>query len=181
MPAKTKSQKVNELYQAYPRKVGTAAAKRAIERALKRESFSVLMEKVVAFAGRMEPFRGTDKWQFVPHPSTWFNQDRWQDEEDGLFLVKKDESVTAQFNVPTKHQQDELMESRRRELDEAEQQRRESVQFCEQWIVRDKFGYVSARADFLRDAHALLAEKCRKDEEFFRWCIWDKYGRNRDA
>ena len=62
-----------EFWRAYPRKVGKGAARTAFVKALRKAS----AETVMAGLGRA-------KWpadpQFIPHPSTWLNSERWDDE-----------------------------------------------------------------------------------------------------
>src|SRR3990167_1862607 len=65
-----------DLYSAYPRKVGKGKAMKAIRLALKKTTFDVLREAVVAFAKARE---GQDQ-QFTPYPATWFNEERWNDD-----------------------------------------------------------------------------------------------------
>lgn len=69
----------HRLYAAYPRKVGKAAALKAIAKALK----SAPLEKVEAAVNRFK--FSTDRWkrtdrEFIPHPATWFNEARWEDD-----------------------------------------------------------------------------------------------------
>lgn len=73
------------IYQAYPRKVGKPVALKAIVKAIQRESdqggepstdaISRLLEKTVAFA---QCWNGD--LEFCPHPATWFNQERYNDD-----------------------------------------------------------------------------------------------------
>ncbi len=70
------SPEAERLYQAYPRTQAKGAALKAIRRALTKDTFDVLAEAVAAFA---ESRRGEDP-QFTPHPATWFNQERWNDD-----------------------------------------------------------------------------------------------------
>ena len=64
-----------QLYVAYPRKEAKAKALKAINTALKRETFKVLLEAVQAFA--MSPKASSE---YCPHPATWFNEERWKDD-----------------------------------------------------------------------------------------------------
>ena len=73
------------IYSCYPKRVGRAAALKAIESALKRvmeeqgvtgdEARQMLTTSVEKF-----PFDLTRKKRFIPHPSTFFNQERYLDE-----------------------------------------------------------------------------------------------------
>lgn len=65
------------IYNTYPLKKGRAAAIMAIQKALKKVDTETLLEKVEIFAAK---WQGRDK-QFCPHPATWFNGDRWLDED----------------------------------------------------------------------------------------------------
>lgn len=64
------------IYEAYPRKCGKPAALTKIRKALKTVSFDRLLERTKAFA---QAVAGSDP-QFIPHPSTWFNQERYNDD-----------------------------------------------------------------------------------------------------
>jgi hypothetical protein len=66
---------------AYPRKVGKDAAFRAFQ---KHAPTAALVETMLRALTRQ---RQTVQWrkddgQFIPHPATWLNQGRWQDEPD---------------------------------------------------------------------------------------------------
>ncbi len=67
---------VEAIYAAYPRRVGKGQAVRAITAALKIATYDVLMEAVEEYAGAKA---GEDP-QFIPHPATWFNGRRWEDD-----------------------------------------------------------------------------------------------------
>lgn len=68
-----------EIYAAYPRKVGKAAALQAIDTVLKSGSIqpAALLEKVKKFAASPAGQKGN----FTPHPRTFFAQERYLDEE----------------------------------------------------------------------------------------------------
>lgn len=65
-----------EFWEVYPRKVGVADAKRAFVKA-----FTQYGPAVVEGARRygQDPNLPSEK-QYIPHPSTWLNQERWNDE-----------------------------------------------------------------------------------------------------
>ena len=67
---------VISIYESYPRKVGKPAAIKAIVSALKKISAEELLKKTQAFASAKA---GADP-QFIPHPSTWFTQERFNDD-----------------------------------------------------------------------------------------------------
>ena len=61
---------------AYPKKVGKDAARAAWGKAKKRAPSGAIMDGLRAFVAAT---RGGDP-QFIPYPTTWLNQGRWQDE-----------------------------------------------------------------------------------------------------
>lgn len=67
-----------QFWKTYPRRVGKKAAFMALEKVRRNEEveFSALMTSVKAFARHVY---GKDL-QYVPHPTTWINQGRWDDE-----------------------------------------------------------------------------------------------------
>lgn len=63
-------------WQAYPRKVGKQAARRAFARV------GVPVERLLS---ALERQRGDPQWRrengrYIPHPVTWLTQGRWEDE-----------------------------------------------------------------------------------------------------
>ena len=69
-----------EVYQAYPRKKGKLTALKAIERASKIMPMDQLLAITKAYAEECE--RTKQDMQYVPHPSTWFNQGHYLNEPD---------------------------------------------------------------------------------------------------
>jgi len=63
-----------EFWAWYPRKVGKAAARKAWKKC-KTDS-----ETVIAGALRMATDSNLPEMQFIPHPSTWLNEERWNDD-----------------------------------------------------------------------------------------------------
>lgn len=80
-----------ELYQLYPRKVGKRAALAAIDKAINRlkgtmggslfesQAIEHLTDRVRLYARATSTWSREDR-QFIPHPATWFNQDRFDDD-----------------------------------------------------------------------------------------------------
>jgi len=81
------------IYRAYPRKVGRAAALKAISKSLKMTSFDELLEAVEAYSRSRVDENGQfrDDRKYAPHPNTWFNQQRWADD-------REEWTVTIQVN-----------------------------------------------------------------------------------
>lgn len=63
-------------WKAYPRKVGKEAARKAFAKV------TAPLETLVAAveAQKASPQWTKDNGQFIPHPATWLNQGRWEDE-----------------------------------------------------------------------------------------------------
>lgn len=68
-----------KIYDSYPRKVGKPAAIAKILAALKKESATHLLDRTKAFAASTASWPQADKC-FIPHPSTWFHQERYNDD-----------------------------------------------------------------------------------------------------
>lgn len=64
-----------EIYDSYPLKVGKPKAIISIIKAIKKWSFHYVLQRTQLFASTIG-----DRREFVPHPATWFNQHRFNDE-----------------------------------------------------------------------------------------------------
>ena len=64
-------------YRVYPRKISKACAKKSYSSALKKVGADILLGAVKVFAQDILN-KGTEE-KFIPHPSTWLNQERWED------------------------------------------------------------------------------------------------------
>jgi hypothetical protein len=73
------SRDAEAIYALYPRKIGKQAALRAIVRAMDKVSKETLIERVRNYAAVTSRYRPPDR-QFIPHPSSWFNQGRYDDD-----------------------------------------------------------------------------------------------------
>jgi hypothetical protein len=96
----------DEFWSIYPRKVGRLTAKRSWEK-LSEEKKAKAMEAVIEHR-KYWVAKGTD-WEFIPHASTWLNQERFEDE---LVIEQKE-------NKPPKlpwYSTDELTLAKGREL-----------------------------------------------------------------
>jgi len=75
----------DQFWKAYPRKIGKLKARKAWNNAGTKPA-------LVAILSAIEAHIQTDQWQrdkgkFIPHPSTWLNEGRWDDE--AIINVKK--------------------------------------------------------------------------------------------
>lgn len=68
--------KAASIYAEYPKKVGKTAALKAINKAIKAHSFERLLERTKAYCKAI----GWQDRQFIPHPATWFNEGRFDDD-----------------------------------------------------------------------------------------------------
>ena len=69
-------QLAESIYQEYPRKVKKPAGIKAIKNALKTHPAEFLLERVKTYASAI----GWQERRFIPHPATWFNEMRWEDD-----------------------------------------------------------------------------------------------------
>lgn len=72
------------IYQAYPLKVGKAAALKAITKALKTVDSATLLAATQEFARAVKGWKKEDA-QYVQYPATWFNQGRWEDDRKAWY------------------------------------------------------------------------------------------------
>lgn len=80
-----------DIYKAYPRKIGKQAALKAIKKAIKvcepKDSWvgaidtkeRYLLKRTQAYAAATEKWKPEDK-QYIPHPATWFNRGSYDDD-----------------------------------------------------------------------------------------------------
>lgn len=72
----SKDDEFSQFWKSYPKKVGKGAAEKAWQK--HKPNLAVVLEAI-------EAHKKTDQWskdngQFIPHPATWLNQKRWEDE-----------------------------------------------------------------------------------------------------
>ena len=68
----------DEFWQAYPRKIGKGAARKAYARALRITDHDTIMGAL----SDQRPAMEAKESKFIPHASTWLNQERWEDEPE---------------------------------------------------------------------------------------------------
>jgi uncharacterized protein YdaU (DUF1376 family) len=76
----------NEFWELYPRKVGK---KKAIEAWNKIKQDDGSIERILE---ALKEQKETKQWQnhrFIPHPATWLNQERWNDEVEFEYLLEE--------------------------------------------------------------------------------------------
>lgn len=81
--AAPKVSRFDDFWNAYPRKVGKDAARKAFERRKPGDELLSSILSAIETQARGEAWR-KDSGQFIPHPATWLNEGRWQDEAVSL-------------------------------------------------------------------------------------------------
>lgn len=79
-----------EFWKSYPRKVGKAAALKAWKRIKPNDDLAERMLHAVSEQSKSEDWR-KDRGKYIPHPTTWLNGGRWDDEQEeqaGARLVR---------------------------------------------------------------------------------------------
>lgn len=79
---------------AYPKKIGKGNAEKAFAKAAKATDLQTILTA-------LETAKATDQWQrdggqYIPHPATWLNQKRWEDEH----AIKVDEAPGQMPLIP---------------------------------------------------------------------------------
>ena len=69
-------EKFDDFYKCFPRKTAKGLARKAWEVAVAKTNPDVIISQAALYAASVE---GKDK-KFIPHPATWLNQERWDDE-----------------------------------------------------------------------------------------------------
>jgi hypothetical protein len=80
-----------KFWEVYPRKIGKAAALKAFEKAAKKTDPAHIVECV----NRWVQVTNLPEMQFIPHPTTWLNQERWQDDLAAVSQNKNASSIAA--------------------------------------------------------------------------------------
>ncbi|WP_196606788.1 replication initiator protein A [Pectinatus frisingensis] len=78
---KNQQERFIEFWQAYPKKIGKGAAEKAYLCIRPDPQLHDCMMKAVYDAKRSRQWQ-TDNGRYIPNPSTWLNQRRWEDELD---------------------------------------------------------------------------------------------------
>jgi hypothetical protein len=71
-------ERFSAFWKAYPKKIGIGLAKKKFALALKSTSVETIL-KAIESQKQSEQWK-KDGGQFIPHPATWLNQGRWNDE-----------------------------------------------------------------------------------------------------
>lgn len=79
-PKATNNEQFDRFWAAYPRKVGKPKAQTAFARLHTTERDVDRMLAAIACQSKIYGWDRKDKWKYIPHPATWLNQRRWEDE-----------------------------------------------------------------------------------------------------
>jgi hypothetical protein len=77
------NEQFNDFWAVYPRKKGKGQARRAFEKALEKTDLDTILAGVAAYVTNED----MDDPQFIAHPSTWLNGERWEDEYEEPKIV----------------------------------------------------------------------------------------------
>jgi DNA-binding transcriptional MocR family regulator len=97
-----------DFWRAYPRKTGKGAAEKAWAKAAGVVEPSKILEAVASAVWSPEP-------QFIPHPATWLNQKRWEDEAPAIRPARKERDLR---NIPDHMLSNEQFMRKRMQLKE---------------------------------------------------------------
>lgn len=100
-------------WKAYPKKVAKDAARKAFEKRDPDDALLSTMLDALHAQSRSEGWR-KDGGQFIPHPSTWLNEGRWQDE--GVVLPAEAPRPTFQADPPMTPAEREASDAVRRRV-----------------------------------------------------------------
>ena len=102
-----REEQFNQFWEVYPRKVGKQAARKAFDKI----PVSVWPKLVPAVEAQKRSFQWTrEGGQFVPHPATWLNQGRWDDDVDPVKPAPTNKKVLSatEYEAPRPKTLDDL-------------------------------------------------------------------------
>jgi hypothetical protein len=97
-------------WDAYPRRTGKGAARKAFAAAVAAGADpQVIVATASAYGDRCHQLQKEP--QFVPHPATWLNQERWEDDEEQAPRVrsKVDDALRSGMDLVNFYQQQEAI------------------------------------------------------------------------
>lgn len=102
-----REEQFNQFWEVYPRKVGKQAARKAFDKV----PVSVWPKLVPAVEAQKRSYQWTrEGGQFVPHPATWLNQGRWDDDVDPVKPAPTNKKVLSatEYEAPRPKTLDDL-------------------------------------------------------------------------
>jgi hypothetical protein len=107
------SRKFDQFWAVYPRKKGKGQARTAFEKALTKTDIDTILAGVEAYKEHEDMYDP----QFIAHPSTWLNGERWEDEHVEAKVVPKSPYVGSEREwVKEMHDMGEHFECREGEF-----------------------------------------------------------------
>ena len=82
----------NAFYAHYPLKKSKAPARKAF---MKLNPDAELYQKIMDAVTAQKGSRQWQDKQYIPHPSTWLNQERWEDEVEGAKVLPTDDKYAG--------------------------------------------------------------------------------------
>ena len=105
-PSKSGNDRFDTFWQAYPKKIGKAYAKKCFDKLKPSAELTERMIKAIEEQKRSLEWK-RDNGQYIPNPSTWLNQGRWDDE------LRRDPTD----HTYTQEEQDRMGEAAMRQMD----------------------------------------------------------------
>lgn len=114
-PARTRTKYLDDahfitFWACYPRRTGKGAARKAFAAAVAAGADpDVIVEAAGAYGDRCHQLQKEP--QFIPHPATWLNQERWEDDEEQAPRVrsKVDDALRSGLDLVNFYQQQEAI------------------------------------------------------------------------
>jgi hypothetical protein len=78
------NEQFNQFWAIYPRKKGKGQARKAFEKALLKTDLETILAGVEAYVENEDMYDP----QFIAHPTTWLNGERWDDEHEERVIVE---------------------------------------------------------------------------------------------
>ena len=100
-------ERFESFWSAYPKKVGKGAAKASFMKIKPSQELTDKMIRAVKAASKTDQWQ-KDKGQFIPNPSTWLNQGRWEDQLE----VEEKPKVGDRYPHPPRLTEEERREAR---------------------------------------------------------------------
>jgi biotin operon repressor len=86
------SEQFNQFWAIYPRKKGKGQARKAFEKAMLKTDLETILAGVEAYVEHEDMYDP----QFIAHPTTWLNGERWDDEHEEVKVVSKSPYVGSE-------------------------------------------------------------------------------------
>ena len=83
----------DRFWQAYPRKVGKPKAQKAFVNLHVTEEMLTQMLTAIETQTKALGWDDASRWKYIPHPTTWLHQRRWEDEIIGS--AEKSDAATS--------------------------------------------------------------------------------------